>query len=166
MKHDKKYFRRSFFKMERYRVSAFKSAEEAKEENEASIKIRVPAENAEGRIEKRYYAEYQPGDDKFVSLYASSSGDGVVDALDKALRKLLVPIYPFINDVRLVRYTVATTSDRAGTSSEVEVFILATNKTGRLYFSEVGSESVIEASFFALANIYNRYFLDARVDRV
>lgn len=164
MKYDKKYFRRNFFKMERYRVSAFKSADEEKEENEASIKIRAPAKNAEGRIEKRYYAEYQPEDDKFVSLYASAGGNGVVDALDTALRKLLVPIYPFISDIRLIRYNVAITSDRAGTSSEVEVFILATNKTGRLYFSEVRAESVIEASFFALANIYNRYYLDAQTD--
>lgn len=160
VKYDKKYFRRNFFKMERYRVTAFKSAEGVKEENEASVKIRAPAKNAEGRIEKRYYAEYQPEEKKYVSLYASSSGDGVVDALDKALRKLLVPIYPFTDDIRLIRYTVSTTSDKAGTSSQVEVFILAMNESGHLHFSEVTSESVIEASFFALANIYNRYFLD------
>ena len=160
MASDKNFFQNNFFKLERYRVSADKISADAPETNEAVIKIVVPARNAEGRSEKKFLAEYQPENRKYVALTATSSGDGTVDALDRALRKLLEPIYPFLKTVRLIRYEVKSTQSKAGTSSQVEVFILAANKEGQLYFSEVSSFSVIEASFSALANIYNRFFMD------
>ncbi|MEW5944783.1 MAG: alpha-isopropylmalate synthase regulatory domain-containing protein [bacterium] len=157
---DKKFYMNNFFKLERYRVSADKFSEDAPEVNEATVKISVPARNIPRGFDARCFAVYQPGDRKFRALSATSGGNGTVDALDRALRKLLVPIYPFLKDVRLIRYGVQNTSFKAGTSSEVEVFILATNGEGKLYYSEVYSKSVIEASFLALANIYNRYFRD------
>ena len=160
---DKRFFQRRFFKLERYRVSADKRLEDETEEDEATVKILVPAAAAAGRIPESLIAEYQPDDKHYVALSATSNGDGTVDALDRALRKLLEPIYSFIKDIRLVRYGVTNMSSR-GTSSEVEVFILATNKEGKLYYSEVASVSVIEASFFALSNIYNRYFRDEYVN--
>jgi hypothetical protein len=120
----------------------------------------VPAASAEGRLQKKYLAEYQPKGGKSVALTATAGGDGTVDALDNALRKLLEPIYPFLKHVRLARYSVQNTQSREGTAAEVEVFILAANKEGKLYFSQVSSVSVIEASFFALSNIYNRFFKD------
>lgn len=165
MEHDKKHYQNNFFKLERYRVSAEKSAGDQPEANEAVVKITVPAKNARGKIADKFLAEYQPKNrDKFLSLTATAGGAGAVDALDRSLRKLLVPIYPFLRTVRLVRYEVKSTQHRKGTSSQVEVFILASNEDGKLFFSEVTSESVIEASFSALANIYNRYFSDARQD--
>jgi LeuA allosteric (dimerisation) domain len=157
---DKKYYQRHFFKLERYRVAADRREEDAAEENEATVKILVPAAAAAGKVADRFKAEYQPEDRHYIALSATANGDGTVDALDRALRRLLEPIYPFIADIRLVRYGVTNISSKRGTSSEVEVFILATNKEGRLYYSEVSSVSVIEASFFALSNIYNRYFRD------
>ena len=160
MNFDKKFYQNNFFRLERYRVSADKVSADEPESNEAVVKIVVPEKNAKGRVEKKFLAEYQPENKKFVALTATSGGDGTVDALDRALRKLLEPIYPFLKLVRLVRYEVQSTQRRAGTSSEVEVFVLAANKDGKLYFSEVSSLSVIEASFSALANIYNRYFKD------
>jgi hypothetical protein len=157
---DKKFYQRNFFKLVRYRVSAGRREEDASEENEATIKILVPVAAAAGKVADRFIAEYQPDDKHFIALSATSNGGGTVDALDRALRKLLEPIYPFIANIRLVRYGVTNISSKRGTSSEVEVFILATNKEGKLYYSEVSSVSVIEASFFALSNIYNRYFSD------
>jgi|GEM_PF-6776918 len=157
---DKKFYQRNFFKLERYRVSADLREEDKAEENEATIKILVPAAAAAGKVTARFIAEYQPEDKHYVALSATSNGAGTVDALDSSLRKLLEPIYPFISDIRLVRYGVTNISSKRGTSSEVEVFILATNGEGKLYYSEVSSVSVIEASFFALSNIYNRYFRD------
>jgi len=161
---DKYFYRKNFFKLERYRVSADKRSEDEPEEDEATIRILVPAEKAKGKVQPKYIAEYQPADAKFVALSASANGSGTVDALDQALRKLLVPIYSFMKEIRLVRYSVENVSFKDGTSAEVEVFILASNKAGKLYFSEVASRSVIEASFFALANIYNRYFRDEYVE--
>lgn len=158
MKFDKKFYQNNFFKLERYRVSADKVSADEPELNEASLKITVPAINAEGKAQKKYLAEYQPRSSKYVSLTATAGGGGTVDALDQALRKLLEPIYPFLRHVQLVRYSVQST--QSTTSSVVEVFILSKNKQGKLYFSEVSSVSVIEASFFALSNIYNRYFKD------
>ena len=163
MEFDKEFYQRNFFKLERYRVSADLREEDEAEENEATIKILVPAAAAAGKVADRFIAEYQPEDKHYIALSAASNGDGTVDALDRALRKLLEPIYPFISDIRLVRYGVTNVSSKRGTSSVVEVFILATNKEGKLYFSEVSSVSVIEASFFALSNIYNRYFRDEYV---
>ncbi|HPI78573.1 MAG TPA: alpha-isopropylmalate synthase regulatory domain-containing protein [bacterium] len=161
MKCDKEYFRKNFFSLDRYRVSADMHSDSNGEENEATVKIIVPAANAKGKIEERFIAENQPKGDKFIALSASANGDGTVDALDRALRKLLEPIYPFLKSVRLIRYAVSNTSN-SGTGAQVEVFILASNGDGKLYYSAVSSASVIEASFFALANIYNRYFSDER----
>ncbi len=160
LKFDKQFYQRHFFKLVRYRVSADRREEDAVEVNEATIKILVPAAAAAGKIDKRFIGEYQPADKNHIALSATSNGDGTVDALDLALRRLLEPIYPFISEIRLVRYGVNNISSKSGTSSEVEVFILATNKGGKLYYSEVSSVSVIEASFLALSNIYNRYFRD------
>ncbi|HOO56606.1 MAG TPA: alpha-isopropylmalate synthase regulatory domain-containing protein [bacterium] len=159
MEFDKIFYQKNFFKLERYRVSADKHAEEEVEENEATIKILVPAKNARGVIDEKFIAEVQPEDKKHIALSATSTGKGTVDALDSALRKLLVPLYPCLSKVKLIHYAVANSSI-GGTASEVEVFILATNEDGKLYYSKVGSVSVIEATFFALSNIYNRYFKD------
>ena len=158
MRFDKNFYQTHFFKLERYRVSADKVAADEREFNEAVVKILVPAEHAQGRVEKKFLAEIQPRSARFLALTATSAGHGTVDALDRALRRLLEPLYPFLKHVRLVRYGVQNTE--SNTSAEVEVFILASNQDGKLYYSTVPSVSVIEASFFALANIYNRYFRD------
>ena len=161
MEFNKEYFRRNFFSLDRYRVSADMHNGSDGEENEATVRIIVPADNAKGKIDERFIAENQPVGGKRLALSASANGDGTVDALDRALRKLLEPIYPFLKSVRLIRYAVSNTSN-CGTGAQVEVFILASNSEGKLYYSAVTSASVIEASFFALANIYNRYFRDER----
>jgi hypothetical protein len=161
MTFDKEYFRKNFFSLDRYRVSADMHCGSEGEENEATVRIIVPADNAKGKIADRFIAENQPRGGKHIALSASANGDGTVDALDRALRKLLEPIYPFLKSVRLIRYAVSNTSN-SGTGAQVEVFILATNGEGKLYYSAVSSASVIEASFFALANIYNRYYRDER----
>ena len=158
MQFNKQFFQKHFFRMERYRVSADKIAPHEPEFNEAVLKITVPAETASGRVEKKFLAEIQPLDSGFLALTATSAGKGTVDALDRALRRLLVPIYPFLEHVSLERYGVQNTTSH--TSSKVEVFILAKNKHGQLHYATEESVSVIEASFAALANIYNQYFKD------
>lgn len=161
MPNDNEYFKKNFFCLERYHASAQKFSADEPEQDEATVKLRVPAANlGKKKVDPKYVAEYQPEDKRYVSLSATATGDGTVDALDSALRKILVPVYPFLGDVRLVRYSVQNVTHKTGTSSEVEVFVLATNKAGKLYYSAVYSKSVIEASFFALANIYNRFFSD------
>ncbi len=161
MNYDKHYFREHFFKLERYRVSADKRSQDELETNEATVRIIVPANTAAG-VNRMFEAENPPEDRKFAALTASAEGDGPVDALDRALRKILEPLYPFLSDINLIKYTVSNTFHGKGTSSEVGVFILASNSYGKLYYSDVTSKSVVEASFFALANIYNRFFVDER----
>jgi hypothetical protein len=161
---DKIFFQRHFFELVRYRVTADRQSGDEREDDEATIKILVPAAAAKGKTHKKFIAEYQPPEKGRVALTATSGGNGTVDALDCALRLLLEPIYPFMKDVRLVRYGVTNTAG-GGAAAEVEVFILASNKEGNLYYSQVSSVSVIEASFYALSNIYNRYFRDDYVCR-
>lgn len=160
MRFDKNFYMNNFFKLERYRVYAEKFSEGDPETNEAAVKILVPAKNISKSFEQKYLAWEQPENKKFRALTATSGGHGTVDALDNALRKLLEPLHPFLKDVKLIRYSVTNTMEKAGTAAEVEVFILATNSEGKLYYSETRSRSVIEASFLSLANIYNRYFRD------
>lgn len=161
MKFDKQFYLSNFFKLERYRVFAEKFAEGDPEINEAAVKILVPAKNIPAKFPDKFFAWEQPQNKRYRALTATSGGQGTVDALDNALRLLLEPLYPFLKDIRLIRYVVTNTMERSvGTGAEVEVFILSTNADGRLYYSETRSRSVIEASFLSLANIYNRYFRD------
>jgi 2-isopropylmalate synthase len=80
-----------------------------------------------------------------------SEGDGPVNALDGALRKALLPIYPRLGEMQLIDYKVRVVNARAGTAARVRVII--ESRDGADVWGTVGvSENIIEASWLALAD--------------
>jgi 2-isopropylmalate synthase len=83
--------------------------------------------------------------------HTASDGDGPVNAIDGALRKALLAVYPQLNDMQLVDYKVRVVNARAGTAGRVRVVI--ESREGEDVWGTVGvSENVIEASWLALAD--------------
>ncbi len=80
-----------------------------------------------------------------------SEGDGPVNALDSALRKALLPIYPRLSEIHLADYKVRVVNARAGTAARVRVVI--ESRDGADVWGTVGvSENIIEASWMALVD--------------
>ncbi len=80
-----------------------------------------------------------------------SEGDGPVNALDKALRKALLPIYPSISSFRLHDFKVRILDGSVGTSAQVRVNIETTDGFNK--WDTVGvSENIIEASYMAIVD--------------
>jgi 2-isopropylmalate synthase len=84
-----------------------------------------------------------------VVLHTAADADGPVQALDRAIRKALVPHYPALRDVRLVDYRVRTIDAHMGTAARARVFIESASGDER--WCTVGcSVDIIEASWQAL----------------
>ena len=76
-------------------------------------------------------------------------GHGVVNSLDIALRKALLPFYPKIKDVSLLDYKVRIIDGHDATAAKTRVLIVSTD--GETTWGTVGvSENIIEASWLAL----------------
>ncbi|MBL4691902.1 MAG: citramalate synthase [Magnetovibrio sp.] len=79
-----------------------------------------------------------------------AEGNGPVNALDAALRKALLPLYPSLDDLRLVDYKVRILTPGDATAAITRVIIESTDGSGR-HWSTLGvSANVIDASFNAL----------------
>jgi 2-isopropylmalate synthase len=84
-------------------------------------------------------------------LHTAAEGDGPVDALDRALRKALVPHYPQVKDLHLVDYKVRILDGSNGTGATTRVLVDSQRGTRR--WSTVGaSTNIIEASWRALVD--------------
>ena len=80
-----------------------------------------------------------------------AEGHGVVNALDRALRKALMPFYPEIGGVSLVDYKVRIIDGHDATAAKTRVLIVSTD--GETHWGTVGvSENIIEASWQALVD--------------
>ncbi len=80
-----------------------------------------------------------------------AEGNGVVNALDLALRKALLPFYPEISGVSLVDYKVRIIDSHDATAAKTRVLIVSSD--GVDSWGTVGvSENIIEASWLALAD--------------
>lgn len=90
----------------------------------------------------------------------ASEGQGPVNALDKALRKVLEPFYPSLKEVFLVDFKVRVLDGGAATASRVRVVIESSD--GKRNWMTIGvSEDIIEASWLALSDsIEYKLFLD------
>ena len=91
-------------------------------------------------------------------------GNGPVNALDAALRKVLLPIYPQLENVRLVDYKVRILTPGDGTRAVTRVLI--ESAAGSEHWSTVGvSTNIIDASYRALHDsiVYRLYHDGARV---
>jgi len=83
--------------------------------------------------------------------HTASEGDGPVNALDGALRKALLPLFPNLADLHLADYKVRVVNARAGTAARVRVVIESHDVKD--VWSTVGvSENIVEASWLALVD--------------
>ncbi len=88
-------------------------------------------------------------------LTASAEGDGPVNAIDNALRQALMPVYPSLEQLRLVDYKVRVVNSTASTAAKVRVSIEFKSPHGGAsgLFGTVGvSENIIDASWQALVD--------------
>jgi len=84
-------------------------------------------------------------------LHTVAEGNGPVDALDRALRKALTPVYPQLAAFQLADYKVRILDGQNGTAATTRVLIDTQNGAAR--WSTVGaSTNIIEASWLALAD--------------
>lgn len=98
-------------------------------ENEATVKVRV-------------------GDDIY---HTAATGNGPVNALDRALRKALAPVYPELEHFHLADYKVRILDGDRGTAATTRVLIDTQN--GHSRWSTVGAgTNIINASWRALAD--------------
>jgi 2-isopropylmalate synthase len=83
--------------------------------------------------------------------HTAAEGDGPVHALDRALRKALLPFYPHVQQIHLVDYRVRVVDGAEGTATQVRVLIESADEHGS--WTTVGvSANVLEASWEALAD--------------
>lgn len=84
-----------------------------------------------------------------VEEHTAATGNGPVNALDRALRKALDKFFPTLSDLRLKDFRVRVVSSQMGTDSVVRVLIESGDGTDN--WSTVGvSENLVEASWKAL----------------
>ncbi len=79
-----------------------------------------------------------------------ANGNGPVNALDIALRKALLSIYPQLEGMRLVDYKVRILTPQAGTGAITRVMIESADSDGRRWTTVGVSSNIIDASYNAL----------------
>ncbi|MDJ0756900.1 MAG: citramalate synthase [Ardenticatenaceae bacterium] len=85
------------------------------------------------------------------TMHTAASGNGPVNALDKALRKALVDVYPRLKAVKLVDYKVRILDSENATAATTRVLI--DSRMGDKSWSTVGaSPNIIDASWQALSD--------------
>ena len=83
--------------------------------------------------------------------YIVDEGHGVVNALDRALRKALIRFYPEIEEVSLLDYKVRIVDGHDATAAKTRVLVVSGD--GESSWGTVGvSENVIEASWIAIVD--------------
>jgi 2-isopropylmalate synthase len=84
-----------------------------------------------------------------IEMHTAAEGDGPVNALDLAIRKALVPVYPELAEVTLVDYKVRIVDEHLGTAAKPRVLIESARGDDR--WSTVGcSANILEGSWHAL----------------
>jgi 2-isopropylmalate synthase len=92
-------------------------------------------------------------------IHTAAEGNGPVSALDAALRKALLDVYPALAHVRLDDYKVRILDSENGTGAAVRVLI--DTKNGSRRWSTVGaSTNIIEASWRAMADSFEYALLN------
>jgi 2-isopropylmalate synthase len=122
--------KRRHFKLLGFRVSDEKIKESEPPLSEATVMIEAP----NGAIE-----------------HTVAQGNGPLNALDRALRKALLPFYPQLAGLELLDYKVRVLGGGQGTDATVRVLIESGDPDGK--WGTVGvSSNVIEASWQALVD--------------
>lgn len=81
---------------------------------------------------------------------AVAEGNGPVNALDAALRKVLLPIYPQLRDLKLMDYKVRILTPQDATAAITRVMIESGDSLGNTWSTVGVSGNVIDASYNAL----------------
>lgn len=127
-----------YFSLHGFRVLTLADGD-GKSWSEATIKAQVPDE-----------VSRQAGHSDPVE-HTSADGSGPVEALDRALRKVLEKFYPHLSTVKLSDYKVRILNEEAGTNATTRVIISSTD--GRDHWSTVGvSDNIMDASWRALCD--------------
>ena len=122
-------------------------------------KYKKPFESNEYHVSFRHYRDgHDPVCEATVKITVDgkieltvAEGNGVVNALDIALRKALLPYYPEIAEVSLVDYKVRILDSQETTAAKTRVLIVSSH--GDETWGTVGvSGSIIEASWIALVD--------------
>jgi 2-isopropylmalate synthase len=120
-----------FWELLEYHCTYIRSVRNKYETCEATVKLRV----------------------KNKDVHTVAEGDGPVNALDAALRKALIPVYPSIEAVILDDYKVRIIGRSQGTGARTRVLIDSTDHHDN--WCTVGvSDNIIEASWLALVDSY------------
>lgn len=84
-------------------------------------------------------------------VHTAAEGNGPVNALDSALRKALVPVYPEVIEIELADYKVRILDSESGTAAQVRVLI-DSEAVGQTWSTVGASTNIIEASWRALVD--------------
>ena len=113
-------------------------------ETEINTRQIVPASTSSAKVKIKI------NDKSFENI---SDGSGPVNALDNALREILVKEYPEMKDIELVDYRVRVVSGNKGTESLVRVIIETSDKKNS--WSTIGvSRDIVQASWKALIDSF------------
>lgn len=137
---------REFFRLLQYHVTELRTEKDLAPVTEVTVKVEV-----EG-----------------VEEHTAATGEGPVNALDKALRKAISQFYPRVREMRLLDFKVRVLSAEdspSGTAAQVRVLIESGDATGRWVTVGV-SHDIIEASWQALADsVTYKLYRDEYVQR-
>ena len=84
------------------------------------------------------------------ALMTVAEGNGPVNALDTALRKALIPVFPELEHIRLTDYKVRILTPQDGTKAVTRVMIETSDAHGESWSTVGVSTNVIDASYNAL----------------
>jgi len=84
-------------------------------------------------------------------IHEASNGCGPVDALGNVLKKALIPLFPELQEVKLIDFHADILDSQRGTSTDVEVTILFTDGTD-IWKVHSLSENINAASFSGLVD--------------
>ncbi len=128
-----------YFQLEGYRVTTY---------HRNAVRGGVPIDDGESMIDTEATLKVWVGDRRLVAV---GEGNGPVNALDAALRSVLVEHYPALDRIHLTDFKVRVLEGAAATGAVVRVLIDSTD--GERTWSTIGvSENVIEASWQALVD--------------
>jgi 2-isopropylmalate synthase len=91
-----------------------------------------------------------------------AEGNGPVNALDTALRNVLLPVYPELADVRLIDYKVRILTPTEATGAVTRVMIESTDRSAARWWTVGVSTNIIDASFNALRDSIDYKLLKVR----
>jgi 2-isopropylmalate synthase len=108
----------------------------------------IVEKRARGRSRAQATVRIRVGDEM---MHTAAEGEGPVIALDRAVRKALLPHYPALAEMHLVDYKVRIVDEHLGTGARPRVVIESARGAER--WTTVGcSENIIEASWLALCD--------------